>query len=87
MGDVVNLLTLDIQRVSDFLYYHHYVWLTPVTVLIIMYALWLFVGIASLAGFFTLVLLIILNFVLVGRSKKFEVGFRRPKNEISKTQK
>ena len=87
MGDVVNLLTLDIQRVSDFLYYHHYVWLTPVTVLVIMYTLWLFVGIASLAGFFTLVLLIILNFVLVGRSKKFEVGLYRPKNEILKTQK
>jgi hypothetical protein len=65
---------VDIQRISEFLYYHHYVWLTPITILIMMYVLWFFVGIASLAGFFTLVFLIILNFACVARSKKYEVS-------------
>ena len=74
MGDVVNLLTLDVQRISEFLYYHHYVWITPITILIIMYVLWLFVGIASLSGLFTLIFLIVLNFAMVARSKRYEVS-------------
>ena len=70
------MMTADIQRISDFCYYHHYVWITPLTVVIMMYVLWQYVGIASLAGFFTVVLIIMINFIIVGRAKGYEVSIK-----------
>lgn len=74
VGDVVNMLTADTQRISDFIYYHHYVWITPFTAVLMMYFLWQIVGIASLTGFFTLVAIVLINFVMIGRAKKFEAS-------------
>ncbi|XP_055348777.1 multidrug resistance-associated protein 1-like [Paramacrobiotus metropolitanus] len=74
VGDVCNMLTADTQRISDFLYYHHYVWITPATALVMMYCLWQYVGVASLAGFFTLIFIVLVNFILVARAKKFEAS-------------
>lgn len=73
VGDVCNMLTADTQRIADFMYYHHYVWITPITAVVMMYFLWQYVGIASLSGFFTLVFIVLINFAIVGRAKKYEV--------------
>ncbi|XP_055333700.1 LOW QUALITY PROTEIN: multidrug resistance-associated protein 1-like [Paramacrobiotus metropolitanus] len=80
VGDACNMLTADTQRISDFLYYHHYVWITPVTAMVMMYFLWQYVGVASLAGFFTLIFIVLLNFIVVARAKKFEVSAVKQKD-------
>ncbi|XP_055333699.1 multidrug resistance-associated protein 1-like [Paramacrobiotus metropolitanus] len=80
VGDACNMLTADTQRISDFLYYYHYVCVTPITAVMIMYILWQYVGAASLAGFFTLFFIVLFNFSLVVKARKLEGSAVRQKD-------
>ena len=68
-GNVVNLMTVDAQRFADIMLQIHFVWASPLQVLIAMWFLWGYVGASSLAGLAVLVLLIPLNGVLANKAR------------------
>ncbi|XP_046623147.1 ATP-binding cassette subfamily C member 4-like isoform X4 [Neodiprion virginianus] len=49
-GQVTNLMSNDVARLDDLLFYAQYIWLMPFQVLLIGYVMWQSVGVASLAG-------------------------------------
>ena len=55
-GNIVNLMTVDAQRFADIMLQIHYIWASPLQVMIAMWFLWGYVGVSSLAaGHLTLV--------------------------------
>ncbi|XP_063223831.1 ATP-binding cassette sub-family C member 4-like [Bacillus rossius redtenbacheri] len=49
-GQIVNLMSNDVNRFDRAFLMLHYVWILPIQTVIIMYFLWQFVGVASLVG-------------------------------------
>ena len=73
MGNVTNMLTADMQRITGFLFNQVYLWVTPISVVIMLMVLWAYIGVASLAGLATVFFLIGVQLFLVGRSRAQEV--------------
>lgn len=53
-GQVVNLLSNDVGRFDLLPAVLHWIWLTPVHVAVLAYLIWQQVGVASLAGTFSM---------------------------------
>ncbi|GJQ86168.1 hypothetical protein Trydic_g13445 [Trypoxylus dichotomus] len=73
-GKVVNLLANDVNRFDFVVIVLHYFWITPIQITVVSYFLWEKVGIASLAGILSVVLLTLPLQILMG---KFSAKFRR----------
>lgn len=58
-GQVVNLLSNDVQRFDLVATYLHFIWIMPIEVAILTYFIWEQVGIASLSGVLSMVILTI----------------------------
>ncbi|XP_068667437.1 putative ABC transporter C family member 15 [Aristolochia californica] len=64
-GKIINLLNVDVERIGDFLWYIHGIWLLPVQVsLALIILLRNLGGAASLAALFTIVLVMVSNIPL-----------------------
>ncbi|XP_025836971.1 probable multidrug resistance-associated protein lethal(2)03659 [Agrilus planipennis] len=55
-GQMVNLLSNDVSRFDMVLLYFHYIWLTPIQVVLGAYVMWRSVGIATFAGLLAITL-------------------------------
>ncbi|CAG9767681.1 unnamed protein product [Ceutorhynchus assimilis] len=55
-GQVVNLLSNDVQRFDLVCQYLHYLWIMPIQVTLVAYVLWDSVGVSSLVGIFSMAL-------------------------------
>ena len=72
LGESVNLMQIDSQRLMDVIQNLNLLWSSPLTIILSMYSLWGLLGAASLAGLFVMVLLIPTNAALGSRMKKFQ---------------
>lgn len=65
VGEIVNLMAVDVQKLMELAIYLNYLWASPVQIAVALYLLWSLLGPAVLTGLFILVML---NFssVLVG---------------------
>ena len=72
LGESVNLMQIDSQRLMDVIQNLNLLWSSPLTILLSMYSLWGLLGAASLAGLAVMVLLIPTNAALGARMKKFQ---------------
>ncbi|XP_054272057.1 probable multidrug resistance-associated protein lethal(2)03659 [Macrosteles quadrilineatus] len=50
VGQVVNLMTNDVNRFDMGIIFVHYLWIGPLTTLVVMYFLWIEIGVAALVG-------------------------------------
>ena len=57
-GQIVNLLTNDVQRFDNAVLFLHFVWAAPLQAIAAFLLLWQRLGMATLAGFLVLVMLI-----------------------------
>ncbi|GAU94483.1 hypothetical protein RvY_06252-2 [Ramazzottius varieornatus] len=80
VGNVTTMLTADMQRITDFFYFQHYVWITPVSVVIMSTVLWTYIGVASIAGLGTIIVVNAFQLVLVGRSRAYEASAMKNKD-------
>ena len=64
VGEIVNLMSVDAQKLLDVPTYLHMLWAAPVTIALALFFLWQQLGPASLAGFAIMVLLVPLNGVI-----------------------
>nr|XP_033342250.1 multidrug resistance-associated protein 4-like [Megalopta genalis] len=56
-GQVVNLLSNDVQRFEKFCFFMHFIWVTPVQTVVISSLLWMRIGILTLVSLATLIAL------------------------------
>uniref|UniRef100_A0A1I7UPW7 ABC transmembrane type-1 domain-containing protein n=2 Tax=Caenorhabditis tropicalis TaxID=1561998 RepID=A0A1I7UPW7_9PELO len=60
-GAIVNLMSVDIQRIQDMTTFIMLFWSAPLQILLSLYFLWKLLGVSVLAGFIILILLIPFN--------------------------
>ncbi len=74
VGIIVNLMSLDVQRVQDTFSWLYIIWEMPIVVVLSMYFLWQTIGIASLAGLLVLLILIPTNgLIFPNKIREFQV--------------
>uniref|UniRef100_A0AAY5EJZ7 ABC-type glutathione-S-conjugate transporter n=1 Tax=Electrophorus electricus TaxID=8005 RepID=A0AAY5EJZ7_ELEEL len=77
VGEIVNLVSADTQKLMDFVVYFNAVWLAPIEVALCLFFLWQLLGPSALAGITTVILIFPLNgFIAKKRSKLQEIQMK-----------
>lgn len=80
-GTVVNSINVDAERIGDFFWYIHGLWLLPVQVILALIILYWNLGIApSLAALLSTILVMIFNTPLASRQEKFHTKIMEAKD-------
>ncbi|EDV21130.1 uncharacterized protein TRIADDRAFT_30988, partial [Trichoplax adhaerens] len=72
-GEIVNLMSVDAQRIAELTGYLHVIWSSPFQIALAVYFLWQELGPSVLAGVGILVLLVPINAYLSMKSRNFQV--------------
>ncbi len=81
VGEIVNLMSVDAQRMQDVVGYLWMVWSAPLQIIIAVYLLWGIIGPSVLAGLGVMILLIPVNGVLASFQRKLQIKFMAKKDE------
>ncbi|KAI3362535.1 hypothetical protein L3Q82_012837, partial [Scortum barcoo] len=77
LGEIINLVSVDTQKLMDFVVYFNCIWVAPIEIALCFYFLWQLLGPSALAGITAVVLLFPLNgFIAKIRSKLQEVQMK-----------
>jgi len=74
VGEIVNLMSLDAQRLQDATGYLWMTWSAPLQICIAVYMLWSLLGVSVLAGLAVMIVLIPVHAVIATMSKKLQVS-------------
>ena len=72
-GEIINLMSVDAQRLSEAVLYLHTVWAAPIQISIAMYFLWQQLGPSVLAGLGVLILLVPINIFVSTKQRNYQV--------------
>ena len=73
VGEIVNLMSVDCQRLQDITGYLWMIWSAPLQICVALWLLWGQLGSSVLAGIAIMVLLIPLNGFLSVKSRQFQM--------------
>uniref|UniRef100_A0A8C9YIB6 ABC-type glutathione-S-conjugate transporter n=1 Tax=Sander lucioperca TaxID=283035 RepID=A0A8C9YIB6_SANLU len=77
LGEIINLVSADTQKLMDFVVYFNSLWVAPIEIALCFYFLWQLLGPSALAGLTAVVLIFPLNgFIAKLRSKLQEVQMK-----------
>ncbi|XP_051994919.1 multidrug resistance-associated protein 1 [Xyrauchen texanus] len=77
VGEIVNLVSADTQKLMDFVVYFNALWVAPIEIALCLFFLWQRLGPSALAGIATVILIFPLNgFIAKMRSKLQEIQMR-----------
>ncbi|XP_029127876.1 ABC transporter C family member 3-like isoform X2 [Cajanus cajan] len=71
-GEIINLITVDAERVGDLCWYMHAPWICILQVALAMLILYRSVGVASIAAFAATVIVMLLNLPLASLQEQFQ---------------
>ncbi|XP_012944065.1 multidrug resistance-associated protein 1 [Aplysia californica] len=74
VGEIVNLMSVDCQRMQDVVGYLWMMWSSPLQIFLALYMLWGVMGIATLAGLAVMVLLLPVNAFIAMKQRKFQMA-------------
>lgn len=74
VGEIVNLMSVDAQRMQDLFGYLWMFWSAPLQIVIAVYLLWQELGASVLAGLVLMILLIPINGVIGTFQRKLQVA-------------
>ena len=81
VGEIVNLMSVDAQRMQDLFGYLWMFWSSPLQIVIAMYLLWQQLGVSVLAGLGLMLLLIPINGVIGTMQRKLQTAQMQQKDE------
>uniref|UniRef100_A0A671V6B7 ABC-type glutathione-S-conjugate transporter n=1 Tax=Sparus aurata TaxID=8175 RepID=A0A671V6B7_SPAAU len=73
VGEIVNLVSADTQKLMDFVVYFNAVWLAPIEIALCLFFLWQHLGPSALAGIATVILIFPLNGIIAKKRSKLQV--------------
>ncbi|KAK2189921.1 hypothetical protein NP493_93g00019 [Ridgeia piscesae] len=73
VGEIVNLMSVDAQKLQDAPSFLHLIWSAPLTIALCMYFLWQQLGPSVLAGLLLMLLMIPVNGVIAQKTRKLQV--------------
>lgn len=83
-GDIVNLMSVDTQRLQDLIQNLQIVWSGPFQIVLCLYSLYNLIGVSMWAGVFVMVIMIPLNGVIAKYQKKLQKTQMKNKDERSR---
>ncbi|KAF7246569.1 hypothetical protein EG68_09560, partial [Paragonimus skrjabini miyazakii] len=81
VGEIVNLMSVDAQRLQDAAIMIHMAWSAPVLIIVSLVLIYVLLGWAVLAGFLLAVLIIPINVVTTAITKKYQFQVMNVKDE------
>uniref|UniRef100_A0A6Q2XST6 ABC-type glutathione-S-conjugate transporter n=1 Tax=Esox lucius TaxID=8010 RepID=A0A6Q2XST6_ESOLU len=76
VGEIVNLVSADTQKLMDFVVYFNAVWLAPIEIALCLFFLWQHLGPSALAGIATVILIFPLNGFIAKKRSKLQVQMK-----------
>ena len=83
-GQIVNLMSVDANRIIEFISFVNVAWSSPLQIGIAIYLLWQQLGVATMAGVSVMIFLIPFNGWITSKWRKSQVGLMRQKDKRSK---
>uniref|UniRef100_A0A8C3KYW3 ABC-type glutathione-S-conjugate transporter n=1 Tax=Chrysolophus pictus TaxID=9089 RepID=A0A8C3KYW3_CHRPC len=84
VGEIVNLVSVDVQKLMDLIIYFNGTWLAPIRIIICFVFLWQLLGPSALASIAVFLFLLPLNFMITKKRSHFQVHFMKHKDERAK---
>ncbi|KAJ7963673.1 ABC transporter C family member 3 [Quillaja saponaria] len=84
-GEIINFMTVDAERIGDFSWYMHDVWMVLLQVVLALLILYKNLGLGSLAAFFATVIVMLANVPLGKLQEKFQDKLMESKDKRMKT--
>ncbi|KAI1286878.1 Multidrug resistance-associated protein 1 [Halotydeus destructor] len=83
-GQIVNLMSVDAQRIVDYVSFANQWWIAPLQISIAMYLLWQQLGVATIAGICVMILIIPLNGYITAKWRAMLRVLMKEKDKRSK---
>ncbi|XP_015732142.1 multidrug resistance-associated protein 6 isoform X1 [Coturnix japonica] len=84
VGEIVNLVSVDVQKLMDLIIYFNGTWLAPIRIIICFVFLWQLLGPSALASIAVFLFLLPLNFMITKRRSHFQEAQMKHKDERAK---
>uniref|UniRef100_A0A8D2PHA4 ABC-type glutathione-S-conjugate transporter n=1 Tax=Zosterops lateralis melanops TaxID=1220523 RepID=A0A8D2PHA4_ZOSLA len=83
-GEIVNLVSVDVQKLMDLIIYFNGTWLAPIRIVICFVFLWQLLGPSALTAVAVFLFLLPLNFVITKKRSQFQETQMKHKDERAK---
>ncbi|KFP65524.1 Multidrug resistance-associated protein 1, partial [Cariama cristata] len=84
VGEIVNLVSVDVQKLMDLIIYFNGTWLAPIRIIICFVILWQLLGPSALTSIAVFLFLLPLNFVITKKRSQFQETQMKHKDERAK---
>ncbi|XP_010129451.1 PREDICTED: multidrug resistance-associated protein 1-like, partial [Buceros rhinoceros silvestris] len=84
VGEIVNLVSVDVQKLMDLIIYFNGTWLAPIRIIVCFVFLWQLLGPSALTSIAVFLLLLPLNFVISKKRSQFQETQMKYKDERAK---
>ncbi|NXV46186.1 MRP1 protein, partial [Uria aalge] len=84
VGEIVNLVSVDVQKLMDLIIYFNGTWLAPIRIIICFVFLWQLLGPSAMASVTVFLFLLPLNFVITKKRSQFQETQMKHKDERAK---
>ncbi|XP_068279070.1 ATP-binding cassette sub-family C member 6 [Nyctibius grandis] len=84
VGEIVNLVSVDVQKLMDLIIYFNGTWLAPIRIIICFVFLWQLLGPSALTSIAVFLFLLPLNFVITKKRSQFQETQMKHKDERAK---
>uniref|UniRef100_A0A8B9TP25 ABC-type glutathione-S-conjugate transporter n=1 Tax=Anas platyrhynchos TaxID=8839 RepID=A0A8B9TP25_ANAPL len=81
VGEIVNLISVDVQKLMDLIIYFNGTWLAPIRIIICFVFLWQLLGPSALTSVAVFLFLLPLNFMITKKRSHFQVHFAQMKHK------
>ncbi|NXA61445.1 MRP6 protein, partial [Mohoua ochrocephala] len=84
IGEIVNLVSVDVQKLMDLIIYFNGTWLAPIRIVICFVFLWQLLGPSALTAIAVFLFLLPLNFMITKKRSQFQETQMKHKDERAK---
>ncbi|CAD5197112.1 unnamed protein product, partial [Musa acuminata subsp. malaccensis] len=71
-GEIINYMSVDIQRITDLIWYSNIIWMLPVQIALAIYVLYKNLGVGALAGLAATTMIMTCNIPLTRAQKRYQ---------------
>ncbi|KAJ6840809.1 putative ABC transporter C family member 15 isoform X1 [Iris pallida] len=83
-GEIINYMSVDIQRITDVMWYANVVWMLPVQISLAIYVLHKNLGVGAFAGLAATFIIMALNIPITRTQKRFQSNIMQAKDDRMK---
>ncbi|NXX50089.1 MRP6 protein, partial [Tricholaema leucomelas] len=84
VGEIVNLVSVDVQKLMDLIVYFNGTWLAPIRIIICFIFLWQLLGPSALTSIAVFLFILPLNFIITKKRSQFQENQMKHKDECAK---